>query len=48
MFTGMIDSMELRSRGGSLSQVGCGSSHSRRSSMEEAMREKQGRFCEEL
>jgi hypothetical protein len=45
MFT---DSTELRSRGGSLSQAVCGSSRSRRSSMEYAMREKQERFCEEL
>jgi hypothetical protein len=51
MFTGVIDSTELRSRGGSSSQAGCGSSsRSRRSvsSMEEAMREKQEKFCEEL
>jgi hypothetical protein len=50
MFTGVIDSMELRSRGGSSSQAGCGSSHSRRSvsSMEDAMRKLQERFREEL
>jgi hypothetical protein len=51
MFIGVIDSTELRSRGGSLSQVGFGSSsHSRRSiySMEDAMREQQEKFCEEL
>jgi hypothetical protein len=51
MFTGVIDSTELRSRGGSSSQAGCGSSsHSRRSvsSMEEAMREQQEKFREEL
>jgi hypothetical protein len=33
MFTGVIDSTELRSRGGSSSQAGCGSSRSRRSSI---------------
>jgi hypothetical protein len=33
MFTGVIDSTELWSRGGSSSQVGCGSSHSRRSNI---------------
>jgi hypothetical protein len=48
MFTGMIDSTKLRSRGGSSSQIGCGSSRSRRSSMEEAMREQQERFREDL
>jgi hypothetical protein len=50
MFTGVIDSTELRSRGGSSSQAGCGSSRSRRSvsSMEDAMREQQERFREEL
>jgi hypothetical protein len=50
MFTGVIDSTELRSRGGSSSQAGCGSSHSRRSvsSMEDAMREQQEMFREEL
>jgi hypothetical protein len=51
MFTGVIDSIELRSCGGSLSHAGCGSSsHSRRSvsSMEDAMREQQEKFCEEL
>jgi hypothetical protein len=51
MFTGVIDSTELRSRGGSSSQVGCGSSsRSRRSvsSMEDAMREQQEKFREEL
>jgi hypothetical protein len=50
MFTGVIDSTELRSRGGSPSQAGCGSSRSRRSvsSMEDAMRKLQERFCEEL
>jgi hypothetical protein len=49
MFTGMIDSTELHSRGGSSSQAGCGSSsRSRRSvsSMEDAMREQQERFHE--
>jgi hypothetical protein len=39
VFTGLIDSTELRSRGGSSSQAGCGSSRSQCSSMEEAMRE---------
>jgi hypothetical protein len=48
MFTGVIDSMELRSHGGSSSQAGCGSSRSRRSSMEDALREQQERFREEL
>ena len=51
MFTGVIDSTELRSRGGSSSQAGCGSSScSRRSvsSMEDAMREQQEKFREEL
>jgi hypothetical protein len=48
MFTGVIDSKELQSRGGSSSQVDCGSSHSRRSSMEDAIRDQQERFCEEL
>jgi hypothetical protein len=51
MFTGVIDSTELRSRGGSSSQAGCGSSsHSRRcvSSMEDATREQQEKFHEEL
>jgi hypothetical protein len=51
MFTGVIDLTELRSRGGSSSQAGCGSSScSRRSvsSMEEAMREQQEKFREEL
>ena len=50
MSTGVIDSTELRSRGGSSSQAGCGSSsRSRRSvsSMEEAMREQQEKFREE-
>jgi hypothetical protein len=51
MFTGVIDSTELRSRGGSSSQAGSGSSsrscHSV-SSMEEAMREQQEKFHEEL
>jgi hypothetical protein len=51
MFTGVINSTELRSRGGSSSQAGCGSSsRSRRSisSMEDAMREQQEKFREEL
>jgi hypothetical protein len=48
MFTGVVDSTELRSRGGSSSQAGCGSSRSRRSSMEGPMREQQERFREEL
>jgi hypothetical protein len=51
MFTGVIDSTELRPRGGSSSQAGCGSSsRSRRSvsSMEDAMREQQEKFREEL
>jgi protein tyrosine phosphatase len=48
MVTGVINSTKLRSRGGSLSQMGCGSSRSRCSSMEEAMREQQERICEEL
>jgi hypothetical protein len=51
MFTGVIDSTELRSRGGSSSQAGYGSSsRSRRSvsSMEEAMREQQEKFHEEM
>jgi predicted RNase H-like nuclease (RuvC/YqgF family) len=48
MFTCVKDSTELRPRGGSSSQGGWGSNRSRRSSMEEAMREQQERFCEEL
>jgi hypothetical protein len=51
VFIGVIDSTELRSRGGSSSQAGCGSSNrSRRSvsSMEDAMREQQENFCDEL
>jgi hypothetical protein len=50
MFTGVIDSTELRSHGGSSSQAGCGSSRSRHSvsSMEDAMRKLQERFREEL
>jgi hypothetical protein len=51
MFTGVINSMELRSHGGSSSQKGCGNIYSRCSSMEEGMREQQERFygvCEEL
>jgi hypothetical protein len=50
MFTGVNDSTELRSRGGSSSEAGCSSSHSQRSvsSMEDAMREQQERFHEEL
>jgi hypothetical protein len=51
MFTGVIDSTELRSRGGSSSQAGCGSSSRSRcsvSSMEEAMREQQEKFREEM
>jgi hypothetical protein len=51
MFTGVIDSTELRSHGGSSSQAGCGnSSRSRRSvsSMEDAMREQQEKFHEEM
>jgi hypothetical protein len=48
MFTGVIDLTEVRSRGGSSSQAGCGSSHSRRSSMEDDMREHQERFREDL
>jgi hypothetical protein len=48
MFTGMIDSTELQSRGRSSSQTGCGSSRTRRSSIEKAMREQQERFHEEL
>jgi hypothetical protein len=51
MFTGAIDSTELCSRGGSSSQADCGSSsHSRCpvSSMEDAMREQQEKFREEL
>jgi hypothetical protein len=51
MFTGVIDSTELRSHGGSSLQAGCGSSsRSRRSisSMEDPMREQQEKFCEEL
>jgi hypothetical protein len=51
MFTGVIDSTELRSRGGSSSQSGCGSSsRSRRSisSMKDAMREQQEKFREEM
>jgi hypothetical protein len=47
MFTGVIDSIELQSRVGSSSQTGCGSNRSRRSSMDEAMREQQERFREE-
>jgi hypothetical protein len=51
MFTGVIDLTELRSRGGSSSHAGCGSSsRSWRfvSSMEDAMREQQEKFREEL
>jgi hypothetical protein len=51
MFTGVIDSTELRSSCGSSSQAGSGSSsHSRRSvsSMEDAMREQQEKFREEM
>jgi hypothetical protein len=51
MFTGVIDSTELRSRGGSSSQAGYGSSsHSwcSVSSIEDAMREQQEKFHEEL
>jgi hypothetical protein len=51
MFTSMIDSTELWSRGGSSLQAGCGSSRSHRSqlsSMEETMREQQERFREEM
>jgi hypothetical protein len=50
MFTGVIDSTELRSRGGSSSQEGCGNSRSRRSvaNMEDPMREEQERFRGEL
>jgi hypothetical protein len=50
MFTGVIDSTKLRSRGGFSSQACCHSSRSRRSisSMEDAMREQQERFREEL
>jgi hypothetical protein len=51
MFTSVIDSTELRSRGGSSSQAGCGSSsRSRRSvsSMKDTMREQQEKFREEL
>jgi endonuclease IV len=48
MFIGVNDSTELRFVGGSSSQAGCGSNRSRHSSMEEAMREKQERFREEL
>jgi hypothetical protein len=44
----VIDSTELRSRGGSSSQAGCGSSRNQRSSMEGTMREQQERFREEL
>jgi hypothetical protein len=50
MFTGVIDSTELRSHGGSSSQAGCASSRSWRSvsSLEDAMRKLQERFREEL
>jgi hypothetical protein len=48
MFTCVIDSTNLQSRGGSSLQVGCGSSRSWRSSMEDDMRELQERFHEEL
>jgi hypothetical protein len=48
MFTGVIDSTELLSRVGSSSQVGCGSSCSRRLSMEDTMSEQQEKFREEL
>jgi hypothetical protein len=37
MFIDVIDSKELQSHGGSSSQTGCSSSHSRRSSMEETI-----------
>jgi hypothetical protein len=51
MFTGVINLTELRSRGGSSSQTGCGSSNHSRcsiSSMEDAMREQQEKFREDL
>jgi hypothetical protein len=51
MFTGVIDSTELRSRGGSSSLAGCGSSsrsHRSISSMEDSMREQQEKFHEEM
>jgi hypothetical protein len=48
MFIVVIDSTELWSHSGSSSQAGCGSSLSRRSSMEDAMTEQQERFREEL
>jgi hypothetical protein len=51
MFTSVIDSTELRSRGGSSSQAGCdSSSRSRRSvsSMKDTMREQQEKFRKEL
>jgi hypothetical protein len=48
MFTGVIDSMELQSRGGSSSQAGCGSSRSWCSSMEDTIGEQQERFRKEL
>jgi hypothetical protein len=51
MFTSVINSTELHSRGGSSSQEGCGSSsRSRRSvsSMEDVMSEQQEKFREEL
>jgi hypothetical protein len=48
MFTSVIDSTESWSPVGSSSQAGCGSSRSRRSSIEKAMREQQEMFHEEL
>jgi hypothetical protein len=48
MFTDVIDLTELWSCGGSSSQAGCGSSRCRRSCMDDAMREQQERFREEL
>jgi hypothetical protein len=48
MFTGTINSTELRCHGGSSSQAGRGSSRSRRLSMQEAMGEQQERFREGL
>jgi hypothetical protein len=48
MFVVLIDLIELRSHGGSLSQPGCGSSCCRCLSIEQAMREHRERFREEI
>jgi hypothetical protein len=48
MFISVIDSMELRSHGGSSSHAGCGSSRHQRSSIEQAMRDREERLHEEI